>query len=398
MKSGWTRKFSFRGCLPGCGCALWLAVLPRLFADDPTPGRVAAWGGNTHNLTNLPAGLTDVVAVAAGAVHNLALKRDGTVVAWGYGNHDETNIPAGLNNVVAVAASGYLANAYDHNLVLKRDGTVVTWGSQETAPDIFKPAGLSNVAAIATGPGHSMALRSNATVVVWGSLASVTTVPSDLTNAVAIAAGGMHCLALRKNGTITAWGSNSAGQTNVPAGLNDVMAIAAGSLHSLALRSNGVVVAWGNNFFGQTNVPGGLSNVIAIAASGNEYGNHNLALKSDGKLVEWGQVFDSPASGFYETPPAGLSNVVSLAVGTSDSLAIRTDLAVKSFAIANQGPAVQFHTFSGQQYAVEFSPVPVSGNWTSLPGGEVTGNGYDVTVTDTNGVGVPYRFYRVRQN
>ena len=392
----WSDRYGWRRF--GLGGVLFLAVLPRVFAADPTSGRVVAWGGNANNLTNVPAGLTDITAVAAGAVHNLALKREGTVVAWGYSGHDETNVPAGLNQVVAIAASGYLANGYDHNLALKRDGTVVTWGSPDTVPDIFKPVGLSNVAAIATGPAHSMALLSNQTVVVWGASASLTAVPPDLTNAVAIAAGGFHCLALRKNGTVTAWGSNSAGQTNVPAGLNNVMAVAAGNLHSLALQSNGTVIAWGNNYFGQTNVPAGLTNVIAISASGNEYGNHNLALKSDGTLVEWGQVFNGPVSGFYETPPGDLSNVVSVAVGSSDSLAVTAGLTIKSVGIASQGPTLRFHTFSGRQYAVEFSSLPATNGWTNLPGGGFSGSGYDLVVTDTNAAGMPCRFYRVRQN
>lgn len=391
--SFWCDWFWFGLCF-----VLSMTVSPPIFAADFTSGRVVAWGGNANNLTNVPAGLTDVVAVAAGAVHNLALKRDGTVVAWGKNGNGETNVPAGLDQVVAIAASGYFANAYDHNLALKSDGTVVTWGSQNTTPDIFKPAGLANITAIATGPGHSMVLLSNGTVIVWGSPTSLTNVPSDLSNVVAIASGGHHCLALRNDGTVTAWGENSSGQTNVPAGLNNVMAIAAGSAHSLALQSNGIVVAWGNNSYSQTNVPVGLSNVIAIAASGNEFGNHNLAVKSDGTLVEWGRVFNNPGSGFSETPPGNLSNVVSVAVGTSDSLAITASLTVKSFGIASQSPAVRFHTFSGRQYTVEFSSALTQNNWTSLPGGDVPGSGYDTWIIDTNTAGVSCRFYRVRQD
>jgi alpha-tubulin suppressor-like RCC1 family protein len=48
--------------------------------------------------------LTDVVAIAAGSVSSLALKRDGTVVAWGFIGHRQAAVPAGLRNVVAIAA------------------------------------------------------------------------------------------------------------------------------------------------------------------------------------------------------------------------------------------------------------------------------------------------------
>jgi hypothetical protein len=45
---------------------------------------VVAWGDNTFGQLNVPAGLNDAIAIAAGYGFSLALKRDGTVVAWGY--------------------------------------------------------------------------------------------------------------------------------------------------------------------------------------------------------------------------------------------------------------------------------------------------------------------------
>ena len=77
---------------------------------------MTAWGYNTVGQTNVPAGLSNVVNVAAGHSHNLALKADGTVTAWGHNNYGQTNVPAGLNHVVAVAAGQY------HSMVLKADG------------------------------------------------------------------------------------------------------------------------------------------------------------------------------------------------------------------------------------------------------------------------------------
>jgi alpha-tubulin suppressor-like RCC1 family protein len=371
------------------------ALAPRsLLAAEATSGRVVAWGANVNGLTNLPADLSNVVGLAAGAVHNVALKSDGTVVAWGLDNHGETTVPSGLSNVVDIAASGFFFNAYDHNLALKSDGTVVTWGSPTNPPDIFKPSGLTNIIAIATGAGHSLALRSNGTVIAWGSNQyGQTNGPANLSDAIAIAAGGAHSLALRRDGTVIAWGLNLYGQTNVPAGLNDAMAIAAGSDYSLALRSNGLVVAWGNNAFGQTNVPADATNVIAIAASGNEHGYHALALKRDGKVVQWGAVEQSPS----DKVPEGMSNVVCVAAGTSDSLAIVADFKIKTIHLGDHTAALTFHTFSGQNYAVEFSPGLQPTAWSNLPGGTVPGNGSDVIVTDTNLTNAPGRFYRVRQ-
>ncbi|MDP1806652.1 MAG: hypothetical protein Q8K72_15855 [Acidimicrobiales bacterium] len=82
-------------------------------------GTVVAWGDNTFGQTNVPAGLTDVVSIAAGGWHSVALKADGTVVAWGRNDAGQGTVPAGLNGVTAVST------AFIHNLALKTDGTVV---------------------------------------------------------------------------------------------------------------------------------------------------------------------------------------------------------------------------------------------------------------------------------
>jgi hypothetical protein len=60
-----------------------------------------------------------VVAIASGLDHNLALKRDGTVVAWGLNSHGQTNVPSGLSNVVAIAASD------NYSLALVRESVTV---------------------------------------------------------------------------------------------------------------------------------------------------------------------------------------------------------------------------------------------------------------------------------
>src|SRR5207245_1564094 len=63
-------------------------------------GTVAAWGDNSYGQASVPAGLTNVVAVAAASYGSVALKADGTLVAWGY-----WALPAGLTNIVATAIS-----------------------------------------------------------------------------------------------------------------------------------------------------------------------------------------------------------------------------------------------------------------------------------------------------
>ena len=272
---------------------------------QPKPGSVSAWGRNNYgqlgNGTNIDSyapvtvsGLTQVVGIASGSDHNLAVKVDGTVWAWGLNNHGQlgngTNVdsntpvqvgplPNGLplTGVVAVAAGGF--NGVEYSLALTSNGTVWAWGSNlygqlgnGTNGDSSTPvavSGLSGVVAIAGGYYHGLALTSNGTVWAWGyngygQLGSGTYVGTNtpfllngLTGIVALAGGTSHSLAVKNDGTVWAWGYDAHGQlgngtymeaNNVPAqvsNLTQVAAIAGGSLHSLALTSSGTVRAWG---------------------------------------------------------------------------------------------------------------------------------------------------------
>jgi alpha-tubulin suppressor-like RCC1 family protein len=97
-------------------------------SNQSSPTQVSTGGGM---------GLTDAVAVAAGAVHTLALHSDGTVWAWGgrfegaLGDGSTTShvtTPqqvSGLSGIIAIDAG------YRSSIALKSDGTVYTWGRGE---------------------------------------------------------------------------------------------------------------------------------------------------------------------------------------------------------------------------------------------------------------------------
>jgi alpha-tubulin suppressor-like RCC1 family protein len=190
-------------------------------------GTVVGWYREMSRSYGLltPDNLSNVAAIAVGpaphgGTHGLALQRDGTVRHWGYGaEHKEATPPAGLSNVVAVAAGAL------HFLALRRDGTVVGWGwnkvGQATGtPTTNSPNGLnffssgvvgirgqvlSNVVSIAAGRGYSLALKNDGTVVAWGRMVNdlyPVTVPEGLSNVVAIAAGEDFCLAITTNSVV----------------------------------------------------------------------------------------------------------------------------------------------------------------------------------------------------
>ena len=293
------------------------------------PSVVAAWGrdgvtffaGNTGVPANpapdtyVPFGLTGVSAIAAGDLHALALKPDGTVVAWGNNANGQITLPAGLANVVSIAAGGNVSG------VVKRDGTVQLWG-ESVGGVTTPPAGLTGVKQLAIGGDrsigiyHALALKIDGTVVGWGSNSSgQLTVPSGLSNVVAVAASDRLSVALKADGTVVRWGTTFAGAIAFPTGLSGVTAIASsgGARHALALKADGTVVAWGSNTLGKATVPVGLTDVIAIATGDA----HSLALKADGSLVAWG----SNASGQLNIPPS-LPRASAIAAGALASFAL----------------------------------------------------------------------------
>jgi alpha-tubulin suppressor-like RCC1 family protein len=307
-------------------------------------GTVWSWGANglgqlgddTTDSRDTPVqviGLTDVVAIAAGHTHSLAAKRDGTVWAWGNnGNRqlgDNTNVPRretpvqtfGITDVVAVAAGE------SHSLALKKDGTVCAWGGGSSGQigDGFTtqrptPVCLSlptGVVAIAAGAQHSLALKTDGgasgTVWAWGynfwgaigdgSTTSIRPSPLNvLGGATAVGAGERHSLAALADGTARAWGHNGPGKlgnnsitdSKVPVVVQDldgVVAITGGDIHSLARTSESTVWGWGDVLLNLIlspyfpyRIPGTGTTAIAAAAGGS----HSVVAQRDGSVWTWG--------------------------------------------------------------------------------------------------------------
>jgi alpha-tubulin suppressor-like RCC1 family protein len=99
---------------------------------------VWVWGGDkkagqSTTPRHLP-GLSQVVAISAGGWYSLALKGDGTVWAWGVianGEEGDRTINEVIKKPVQVRSLtdviGIAAGIW-HSLALKRDGTVWAWG------------------------------------------------------------------------------------------------------------------------------------------------------------------------------------------------------------------------------------------------------------------------------
>jgi len=291
-------------------------------------------------------GLTNVIAIAADGNHSLALKKDGTVWAWGNNVNGQlgngtfasggcycvsvaSQVP-GLTNVVAIAAGG------PHSLAIDSFGVLWSWGYNfygQLGNSTYKdsdiplpgPSLLTGLVptAIAGGGTHSLALMpdvwdwgnnvdgelgngitggtSSLPVEVGGLLTGCTVNTAVRCRIVAIGGGELHSLALKSDGTVFAWGSNGYGQlgngstapdSNVPvqvSGLVGAVAIGGGNVHSLALKSDGTVWTWGDNSNGQlgngatggsSNVPVEVVNLNAIAIGPATEAYHNIAIAS----------------------------------------------------------------------------------------------------------------------
>ena len=245
--------------------------------------QIIEWGRNEYGQTSVPFTLSNVVMMAAGSWHGLALQRDGTVIGWGRNDRGQITIPADVKNPAAIAAGFFWSMA------LMPDRTVRCWGDNAWG-QCNVPAGLSNVVSIFPGYDHALVLKADGTVAAWGrNNQGQLNIPPGLSNVVQIAASGHYCLVLKGDGTVLAWGNYDGGAAIVvPPNLSNVVAIAAAELHCMALKADGAIVAWGNNSAGQLNVPAGLTNVVAIAGGNAFTISHSVALKDDGTVVAWG--------------------------------------------------------------------------------------------------------------
>jgi len=287
-------------------------------------GTVVAWGTNdegqlgngpmgaTGELGRYPkptitpvrvTGLTNVIQIAAGRKHAVALRKDGTVWAWG--TRDEGAIgdgqPKTLRPVMAIGPTQVkglqgitqIAATMRHNLALRSDGKVMAWGHNRdgqlgngTRDDGWTPAevsGLYRIVAVAAGVASfagncfSGAVRDDGTVWTWGSGVSgvmgngtENMSPDDpggrnllplqvkgLTNVKTLSLGFGHAAALLGDGTLRMWGHNGFGQLGIVTsndystrpvpvkGMTNVSAIYLGSLRSAAVRTDGSLWIWG---------------------------------------------------------------------------------------------------------------------------------------------------------
>jgi len=327
------------------------AMLLSLFAGSTGPaiaGESHGWGWgmnsggalgdgtSTQSTSPVPmVGLPDdIIQIATGYEHSLALTADGSVWAWGENGEGQLGTGDNIDSTVPVEVSGL------------EDVTIV---------------------AISCGIGFSLALTDQGHVYSWGdnsdgalgdgtfTHSNVPTRITTLADIVDIASGSYHALALSSSGTVYAWGRNQYGQLGdiesaggmqaspivVPIPSSDpIVNIASGpgSQHSMAISASDKLYEWGFDYVQYISdtsstqeeltratpaevaiIPGVVDAALGV--------DHNLVLTETGALYSWGWYvaagIDWPTN-IVETPQQVMSDVNAIAAGRYHSLALTT--------------------------------------------------------------------------
>jgi alpha-tubulin suppressor-like RCC1 family protein len=246
--------------------------------------------------------LTGVSTIAAGRSHGLALLTNGTLMTFGSNVYGQlgTRAYSGSGTPIAVPTAVMtdvmaIAGGESHSLAVKRDGTLWSFGSNsagqlgvadDRSGDPAHPDPvlvMSGVFSVSAGTLHSLALRRDGTLWTFGnnaagqrgtplSLPIGDPNPTEiLSDVVAIAAGSMHSLAVKRDHSLWTFGLDRHGQlgrpglsgpgleTHLPTkALEGITSAAGGFRHSLALTTTGVLLAFGVNTDGELGLPSNI--------------------------------------------------------------------------------------------------------------------------------------------
>ncbi|MEJ0044958.1 MAG: hypothetical protein WDN04_01495 [Rhodospirillales bacterium] len=296
--------------------------------------------------------LTNVVAIAAGFFHSLAIKSDGSVWAWGLNSTGQLGNNTIVNSNVPVQMQATLSGT-----TAKIAGATAIAGGSGHSLILTSASGL-----LAVGNNGSGQLGINNLAVV-SNMVAIPVTPA-ITGVTSIAAGRNHSLALTTGGKVYAWGDNSTGQlgdgttTNQKAPepnatLTAITQISSRDSTSLGLDTSGAVWCWGRNDVGQcatgstaspqtTPVTSNVSGfVISSMSSG---GFHSVAISTaSNQYLGWGdsssgQLADiPPTSNVAATGLGSVTGVSKLAAGYTFTLGLKPDGSVIAFGANGSG-------------------------------------------------------------
>jgi len=132
--------------------------------------------------------------------HAVALRADGSVVAWGDNSAGQRDIPPGITDAVAVAAGDRFT------AVLRADGSCQSWGMALKWP-MQSPAAGEKIVHIASGAGNLVLLTESGRVICQGDDGTMKNGEVKLpSRALAIGVATFHAVAYLEDGSLWQWG------------------------------------------------------------------------------------------------------------------------------------------------------------------------------------------------
>ncbi len=297
-------------------------------------GDVYVWGstkiGTTgYDVADIPQEVQDanIVMVAAGIDHIIAIGDDGTVYGWGndrlgqYGVSDDfeanSNIamfPTELaENGVDVDNIKKLVCGYQCSAILMNDGTLYIWGNKLAYSNIDSFIGRTDFLDIDFTLNYVVGVQESGTTVYTGTRGLYDQVRSNINDTavsistylegrkiVSLYAGSSSICLLLDDGSVCFTGDFQSNSVAMPDLADDeyFVDIAAGSYHYVGLTNLGNVYCWGGNALNQatapTNLKGGVSAIYAGAFQSYTVDENGSLLNKWGL---WGYLFGTDGYG-----------------------------------------------------------------------------------------------------
>ena len=284
--------------------------------------------------------IPDVIFIACGYKHSIAIKEDGTLWGTGSNNHNQLGLDHDISKVSSFTQIGYdtdwkfVACGYEHSIAIKGDGTLWGAGTNEsgrlglggliTETETFTRIGDDNDwKYVSCGHSHSVTIKEDNSVwgtgsdwygqlgFEWGGDVRVVFVPLNIVPSIICKCGDNHTFTLSEDKKVYGTGSNTSGQIGL--GHNNPVEnftevtdvgtcnyIECGSQYTMIIKEDGTLWGTGSNGSGQLGIDNttdeieNFTSVVVSSGSNDNWksvscgGHHTISTKEDNSVYGTG--------------------------------------------------------------------------------------------------------------